>query len=361
MRIAHVSPLHFGTSGYLGGGERYVTNIAFGQLAADHNVSVDILSMSDRTYERAISPRLALRLFEVTSYHDDPLQNIAAELTPALADYDVIHVHQAYTRASQLAIVAARVLGKALALTDHGALLEDGISVERATGYLGCVDLIMAQSRFAAALIPAGYRTGVVPGGVNDRLFCPPTARRRRSHVLFVGRLLPHKGVHCLIRALPRGIELLVAGRKYDDGYAEYLLELGREKSVRFLGAVDDVMLRELYRTAWAAILPSVHCDDWGNVYVAPELMGLTALESMACGTPAIVSSAGALPEFVEHERTGMVFADEMELRNIIERVVTGALDVERLGEAARRRVEDAYGLLPVGHAMLGAYRAIIN
>jgi glycosyltransferase involved in cell wall biosynthesis len=89
--------------------------------------------------------------------------------------------------------------------------------------------------------------------------------------------------------------------------------------------------------------------------------MGLTALESMACGTPAIVSSAGALPEFVEHERTGMVFADEMELRNIIERVVTGALDVERLGEAARRRVEDAYGLLPVGHAMLGAYRAIIN
>lgn len=40
-----------------------------------------------------------------------------------------------------------------------------------------------------------------------------------------------------------------------------------------------------------------------------PELMGFTLLESQASGTPAICTDAGAMAEFIDHERTGLVVA----------------------------------------------------
>jgi glycosyltransferase involved in cell wall biosynthesis len=57
---------------------------------------------------------------------------------------------------------------------------------------------------------------------------------------------------------------------------------------VRFLGYVDDESLPGLYARASLFVLPSLD-----------EGFGLPALEAMACGTPVIVSNAGALPETV--------------------------------------------------------------
>ncbi len=61
----------------------------------------------------------------------------------------------------------------------------------------------------------------------------------------------------------------------------------------------DDATIRDLYHRSWATVLPSVYQDCFGGNHVAPELMGLTLLESMASGTPAICSRVGAMPEFV--------------------------------------------------------------
>ena len=55
-------------------------------------------------------------------------------------------------------------------------------------------------------------------------------------------------------------------------------------------------------------MLPSVYRDCYGHAHLAPELMGLTLLEAMACGTPAICSRVAAMPEFIREGETGFVF-----------------------------------------------------
>jgi glycogen synthase len=63
-----------------------------------------------------------------------------------------------------------------------------------------------------------------------------------------------------------------------------------------------------------------------------PEPFGLVAIESMATGTPVIARRAGALPEIIEHGRSGFLVDDLQE----------AAVAVERAGELDRRQVRHA-------------------
>ena len=82
---------------------------------------------------------------------------------------------------------------------------------------------------------------------------------------LFVGRLLPHKGVADLIAALPDGLALDVVGPKSGSGYFETLKALAAGKPVDFRHDVDDRGLVDAYRRALCAVLPSVYRADNGT------------------------------------------------------------------------------------------------
>lgn len=94
-------------------------------------------------------------------------------------------------------------------------------------------------------------------------------------------------------------------------------------------------------------------------MYLYPELMGLTALESMACGTPAIVSTAGALSEFVQNGRTGHVFTSLPELGRFCRDFANNPSKSDRMGVAAKVTVEECFSLPVVGKALWEAYSAI--
>ena len=137
----------------------------------------------------------------------------------------------------------------------------------------------------------------VVPNGVDDR-FRPvdrdqATARVRerwgisRPFALFVGTVEPRKGVDLLssIAAVAEDFDVVLAGAP---GFQGTELVLGAaEAGARVLGAVGDDELPDLYCAAEALLAPSLY-----------EGFGLTPLEAMACGTPAVVAAgAGALGE----------------------------------------------------------------
>ena len=65
-------------------------------------------------------------------------------------------------------------------------------------------------------------------------------------------------------------------------------------------------------------MLPSLYQDCYGALQPAPELMGLTLLEAMACGTPAICSNVAAMPEFVRHGETGFVYDNLTQLTDYL-------------------------------------------
>jgi alpha-maltose-1-phosphate synthase len=91
-----------------------------------------------------------------------------------------------------------------------------------------------------------------------------PAGRRSVVASCLSGRLTPHKGVDRLIRALPAGATLTVAGSTGHDpqppesGYPALLAPLAENRDVQFVGPVLDTELPALYRAAGVFALPSV-------------------------------------------------------------------------------------------------------
>jgi glycosyltransferase involved in cell wall biosynthesis len=123
-----------------------------------------------------------------------------------------------------------------------------------------------------------------------------PTEPGDEPYFLFVGNVEPRKNVETVVRALrilrQRGIDLplVVAGRP-GSAYPQVCAlvhELGLENLVRFTGYVSDDHLRALYAGCTALVHPALY-----------EGFGLTPLEAMAQGVPAIVADTSSLPEVV--------------------------------------------------------------
>jgi glycosyltransferase involved in cell wall biosynthesis len=190
--------------------------------------------------------------------------------------------------------------------------------------------------------------------------FTLPTNRPPRDRVLYVGRLLPHKGIDQLIEAMPRELPLAVCGRCYHDDYFRLLRRLARGKRVEFVTDADDETIRHLYIRAWVNVLPSVYRDCYGNSHLAPELMGFTLLEAMACGTPVICSRVAAMPEFVSDGETGFVVDNREELTDRLGRLAANPSMVERMGRQARLAVEQEFDLKVAGARFWAVYRSLI-
>jgi glycosyltransferase involved in cell wall biosynthesis len=147
----------------------------------------------------------------------------------------------------------------------------------------------------------------VVLGGVDPARFIPNGGPKPAGPALFVGRLLPHKGVNDLVNALPSEMSLLIIGQPMDPQYFQDLRAMASGKQVSFRIDCSDEGLVESYQNALCVVLPSVYQTMYGHRSNVPELLGQTLLEGMACGLPAICTNVASMPEVVEHGVTGFV------------------------------------------------------
>jgi glycosyltransferase involved in cell wall biosynthesis len=225
---------------------------------------------------------------------------------------------------------------------------------------------VSAYSARELAVPPS--RTRVVYGGADPARFWPDPDARRRG-VLFVGRLTPHKGVDCLIEALPEHAELRVIGSAGHDrdaperDYPNLLRSLAAQRRVEFLGAVADADLPILYRGSQVLALPSVHVTHYGRAIAVSELLGLSAIEAMASATPVVASSVGGLPEVVEHGITGFLVepGNVEELRERLAQILGDRRLAERLGRSARERFLERFTWEACAERCLSAYSELVG
>jgi len=211
-------------------------------------------------------------------------------------------------------------------------------------------------------------RTDVIYGGVDCARYRPDPQSSRRG-VLFVGRLTPHKGIDRLIRALPEQAELTIVGTGGHDpnsperGYPDLLRRLAAGRPVRFLQAVPDDELRELYRQAAVVAMPSVELTCYGRNVPVAELLGLVALEAMASGTPVVCSRIGGLPEIVEDAVTGVLVepGDIDGLHAALDELVRDKALATRLGSNARERAVERFTWDACAARCLAAYEEILR
>lgn len=180
---------------------------------------------------------------------------------------------------------------------------------KRPSVYFNCV------SRTQALTSPEGMRlTGVIGNGVPVEIFSKRLSRR--AFALSLGRICPEKGFHYAIEASKEaGVPFLLAGEVFPYEAHKYYyeheirprLEKGR---CRFIGPVGLSRKRRLLASARCLLVPSL----------APETSSLSAMEALAAGTPVIAFPNGALPEIVEHGRTGFIVKDAAEMSEAIGR-----------------------------------------
>lgn len=175
--------------------------------------------------------------------------------------------------------------------------------------------------------------------------------------VTVAARLIPGKGHDVLLDALVPAIRrvpdlrLFVAG----DGPTRSALEAQARSlppsTVRFLGFVDDP--RELIGAGDLTAFPTLATLGEG--------FGLAALEAMAAAVPVVASDAGALPEVVDHGRTGLVVpAGQVEpLADALVRLGSDPALRARMGEAGLARARERFSLTGMVDRTLEVYAEV--
>jgi glycosyltransferase involved in cell wall biosynthesis len=356
-RVLHLVPALFGPSGVVGGAERYALELA--RRMADR-VPTRLMTFGAQD-ERTRMGNLDLRVVSNARYVRGQRNNpLSPAIFPEILQSDVVHCHQTHVMMSSVAAIVCRMSGRRVFATDLGGGGWDVsayISTDRwFNGHLHISEY--SRTIFGHAGKPWAR---VILGGVDTERFTPDGSTRRGCSALFVGRLLPHKGVGDLIAALPDNIPLDIVGPDNRTGNVEALKEQAAGKRVTFLHNVDDSALVDTYRRALCLVLPSVYRMSDGSETKVPELLGQTLLEAMACATPVICTRVAAMPEIVDDGVTGFIVEPgaRQALGDRLGWLAAHPAEADAMGAAGRRAVLERFQWTQVVERCLDAYATL--
>jgi glycogen synthase len=133
--------------------------------------------------------------------------------------------------------------------------------------------------------------------------------RSEELRLLVAGRIVPIKGVHTAIEAMPKimksfpklRVSLKIIGddrdRPYLDRLKKQIRELELDDKVSFAPPVPEAELPRLFQNSDVYLFPSLY-----------EPFSLTLIHALRAGIPTVASRAGGTPEIVHHRNTGMLF-----------------------------------------------------
>ena len=300
---------------------------------------------------------------------------VARLLRDRVADFDVVHdnqvlgygmldiermglplvttVHHPITFDRRIDLATATTWRKRLSLRRwYGFLRMQGKVARRARRILTPSESSARDIARDFGVDPARMR--VILLGVDD-VFVPPTAPRVPGRIIAMASAdAPMKGIATLLEAFAklrteRDLELLLVTKPQPGGRTEQLIErLAIGDAVSFVSGVTDAELVDLMGSAELACVPSLY-----------EGFSLPTAELMACGTPLVVSRAGAIPEVVGPDG---LCADLVEPGDIgaLTTALAALLDDperrERMGLAGRQRVDELFSWRAVAEAVAAEY-----
>ena len=228
--------------------------------------------------------------------------SLAASIVCAFGKYDVVHIH---AEGPAFMCWLPKLFGKKVVVTVHGLDYRRAKWGRFASWYILCGEknavkfadeiIVLSESVRDYFMTRYGRQTALIPNGVSR----PVTAKARMirevwglekdGYVLFVGRLVPEKGVHYLLEAwngVKTDKKLVITGTSSDTNAYLRKLRASAGERVIFTGFQEGRALEELYSNAYAYCLPS-----------DLEGMPLALMEAMSYGNCCLVSD---IPECVE-------------------------------------------------------------
>ncbi len=227
--------------------------------------------------------------------------------------FDVVHI---YTNEEEIALPFAKLCKKPVVFTHHDPF---NFLVKYKNNFPKYKDLNWLSLSYA-------QRTGM-PEDTNwvgniyhglDNAALIPVEKPTDDYVAFMGRIIGPKGVHLAISAVNKynettavPITLKIAGKHYTeeskDRYWQEIIEPQLNETIEFVGFIGESKAkRDFLGNARALLVPSLFDEPFGMV----------SIEAFACGTPVIALDSGALPEVIEHGKTGLVIEKKLNWNN---------------------------------------------
>ena len=250
--------------------------------------------------------------------------SLFASLFAAVGSYDVVHIH---AEGPAFFCWLPKLFRKRVIVTVHG------IDWQREKWKSGFGSKFIRQGeknavKYADEIIVLskgvknyfkdtyGRETRFIPNGVNRpeiqnaNLITEKLGLTKDSYILFLGRLVPEKGIRYLVEAFKNvktDKKLVIAGGSSDtDSFMAELKELAKgDDRILFTGFVQGAMLDELYSNAYIYTLPS-----------DLEGMPLSLLEAMSYGNCCLVSDIPECAEVVEDKALIFKKADVKDLQS---------------------------------------------
>ncbi len=287
-----------------------------------------------------------------------------SSLRAGMGGYDVVHIH---AEGPAFFSWLPKLCGKRVIVTIHGLdwqrakwgrfaswLIKRG--EKHAVKY---ADEIIVLSKGVQEYFEKEYgrKTVFIPNGVNraEKLEAQEIKKRwgleKDGYILFLGRIVPEKGEHYLIKAwkeIESDKKLVIAGGISDTaGYGKELKELAEDdERIIFTGFVQGRVLEELYSNCYIYCLPS-----------DLEGMPLSLLEAMSYGNCCLVSDIEECVEVVEDKAVVFRKSDVGELRRKLEELIEDKNKVEKYKSEAAEFICDKYGWDDVVEKTLRVYR----
>lgn len=286
-----------------------------------------------------------------------------AQLTAAMLEHDVVHMHGIWDLLLFAAAGAAHAKAKPYIITPHGMLDPWSLSQKRwkkwialNLGWRSMLDRAAAlhflnddERQLAARLklVSPGF---VIPNGIDPEVLedhPSPTVFRKlvpalgdRPYILFLSRLHFKKGLDYLADAfhivVQRGldVDLVVAGP--DDGALGAM-----EKRVAALGLVKRVHITgPIYGDAKLAALAGAACFCLPS---RQEGFSVAILEALACGTPVVISENCHFPEVAQAGAGEIVPLEATAIATAISSILSDPRLGRQMGDAGRQLVADRF------------------
>jgi colanic acid/amylovoran biosynthesis glycosyltransferase len=187
-----------------------------------------------------------------------------------------------------------------------------------------------------------------------------PVAAAKRWDLLFVGRFVEKKGVDDLVEAVgtltdPRPRVLFIGGGPLEARMRDRAAALGLDAT--FLGAQEPAVVARSMVESRIFVAPSRTAAD-GDAEGLPT----TILEAASLGLPTVSTRHSGIPEAVVHGETGLLGAegDRSALAAHIRRLLADEHLRTRLGEQARRHVEDHFDLVRQTRLLEDIYDSVV-
>jgi glycosyltransferase involved in cell wall biosynthesis len=302
-------------------------------------------------------------------------------LARAVAGREVLHAAEtAIPFSAQCAEIAGRT-GAKLVLTCWENIPfrfeEDERVAQRKRFVQDACDLFIAVTPSAkAALVDEGVdgdRVVVVPAGVDTTRFRPdsqaPGARALLGVsddavlAVFIGRLIPEKGLVELIRAVAMAagasdasnVHLLIVGSGPElTRVRSAATALKVSNRIHVLSGVSYAEVPGLWAMADIAVVPSLPAPYW------QEQFGMVLAEAMSSGVPVIATRSGSIPEVVGDAALLVTPYDVEELATALRDLAADLARRADLAARGRGRAEDIYAVDVVAAQLAAAYRRVL-